>query len=158
MLPIQKIQVRWTVLDSVVDSGLSFQRIAALHVWVALIVPGCVHVCLRFAVGVASSGVCVFHVLILKFILVWNCEVLWVSLVGLGAIKEFRIIIISRVAFSWRVLSFQDDLSRSLSMTSPLISWQLWDLFFPFLRISLIPQWTTVALLEQIWNSKLAID
>ena len=27
-------------------------RHAALHVWVALIVPGCVHVCLRFVVGV----------------------------------------------------------------------------------------------------------
>ena len=50
--------------------------IAALHVWVALIVPGCVHVCLRFAVGVGSSGVCMFHVLILMSILVLNCEVL----------------------------------------------------------------------------------
>ena len=47
-------------------------RIAALHVRVALIVPGCVH----FAVGVGSSGVCMFHVLILMFILVLNCEVL----------------------------------------------------------------------------------
>ena len=50
--------------------------IAALHVWVALIVSGCVHVCLRFAVGVGPSGVCMFHVLILMFILVLNCEVL----------------------------------------------------------------------------------
>ena len=49
---------------------------AALHVWVALIVPGCVHVCLRFAVDVGSSGVCMFHVLILMSILVLNCEVL----------------------------------------------------------------------------------
>ena len=50
--------------------------VAALHVWVALIVLRCVHVCLRFAVGVGSSGVCVFHVLILMSILVLNCEVL----------------------------------------------------------------------------------
>ena len=50
--------------------------IAVLHVWVALIVPGCVHVCPRFAVGVGSSGVCMFHALILMFILVLNCEVL----------------------------------------------------------------------------------
>ena len=50
--------------------------IAALHVWVALIVPGCVHVYLHVAVGVGSSGVCMFHVLILTFILVLNCEVL----------------------------------------------------------------------------------
>ena len=49
-------------------------RVAALHVWVALIVPGCVHVCLRFALGVGSSGVCLFHVLILISILVLNCE------------------------------------------------------------------------------------
>ena len=48
----------------------------ALHVWVTLIVPGCVHVCLRFAVGVGSPGVCLFHVLILMSILVLNCEVL----------------------------------------------------------------------------------
>ena len=47
-------------------------RVAALHVWVALIVPGCVHVGLRFAVGVGSSGVCTFHVLILMSILVLN--------------------------------------------------------------------------------------
>ena len=39
--------------------------IAALHVWVALIVLGCVHVYLHFAVGVGSSGICMFHVLIL---------------------------------------------------------------------------------------------
>ena len=50
--------------------------IAALHIWVALIVPECAHVCLRFAVGIGSSGVCMFHVLILMFILVLNCEVL----------------------------------------------------------------------------------
>ena len=52
------------------------QCIAPLHVWVALIVTGCVHVCLRFSVGVGSSGVCMFDVLILVFILVLNCEVL----------------------------------------------------------------------------------
>ena len=39
-------------------------------------VPGCVHVCLCFAVGVGLSGVCMFDVLILVFILVLNCEVL----------------------------------------------------------------------------------
>ena len=50
--------------------------IAALHVWVALTVLGCVHVCLCFSVGVGSSGVCMFHVLILMSILVLNCEVL----------------------------------------------------------------------------------
>ena len=50
--------------------------IAALHVWVALTVPGCVHVYLHFAVGVGSSGICMFHVLILMSILVLNCEVL----------------------------------------------------------------------------------
>ena len=50
--------------------------IAALRVWVALMVPGCVHVCLRFAVDAGSSGVCMFHVLILMSILVLNCEVL----------------------------------------------------------------------------------
>ena len=48
----------------------------------ALIVPGCVHVCLRFAVDVGSSGVCMFHVLILVLILFLNCEVLWATLVG----------------------------------------------------------------------------
>ena len=50
--------------------------IDALHVRVALTVPGCVHACLRFAVDVGSSGVCMFYVLILMFILVLNCEVL----------------------------------------------------------------------------------
>ena len=50
--------------------------ISALHVLVALIVPGCVYACLRFDVGVGLSGVCMFHVLILMFILVLNCEVL----------------------------------------------------------------------------------
>jgi len=35
-----------------------------------------VHICLRFAVGVGSSGVCMFHDLILMFILVLNSEVL----------------------------------------------------------------------------------
>ena len=50
--------------------------IAALHLWVALIVPGCVHVCLRFAVGVGSSGVWMFHVLIVMILLVLNCGVL----------------------------------------------------------------------------------
>ena len=49
---------------------------AALYIWVALIVPGCVHVCLHFAVGVGSSGVCMFDVFIVMFILVLNCEVL----------------------------------------------------------------------------------
>ena len=34
-----------------------------VHVWVALTVPGCVHVCLFFAVE--SSGVRIFHVLFL---------------------------------------------------------------------------------------------
>ena len=56
--------------------------IAALNVWVALSVPGCVHVCLRFAVSVGSSSVCMFHVLILMPNLVLNCEVLWASLAG----------------------------------------------------------------------------
>ena len=60
--------------------------IAVLHVWVALIVPRCVHVCLHFAVGVGSSGVCMFPVLTLMFILVLNCEVLGASLVGSGAV------------------------------------------------------------------------
>ena len=50
--------------------------IAALYVLIALIVPGCVHICLRFAVGVGLSGVCMFHVLTVMFILVLNCEVL----------------------------------------------------------------------------------
>ena len=66
--------------------------IAPFIVWVALIVPGCVHVCLRFSVDVESSGVCIFDVLILICILVLNCEVLWASLVGLGAIQVLRII------------------------------------------------------------------
>ena len=50
--------------------------IAALHVWVGLIVPGCVYVCLRFAVDVGLSGVWLFHAVILMSILVLNCEVL----------------------------------------------------------------------------------
>ena len=52
--------------------------IAALHVLIALIVLGCVHVCLHFAVGTGSSGVCMFYIyiLILMCILVLNCEVL----------------------------------------------------------------------------------
>ena len=50
--------------------------IAALHVWVALIVPGCGHVCLHLVVDVGSSSVCMCHVLILMSILVLNCEVL----------------------------------------------------------------------------------
>ena len=37
---------------------------------------GCVHVYLHFAVGVGSSGVCTFHVLIVMSILVLNGEVL----------------------------------------------------------------------------------
>ena len=64
---------RWAIQISVV---VCCPCIAALHVWVALMVPGCVHVCLRFAVDVGSSGVCMFHVLILMSILVLNCEVL----------------------------------------------------------------------------------
>ena len=61
--------------------------IAALHVLIALIVLGCVHsVCLRFAVGVGLSGVCMFHVLAVMFVLVLNYEVLSASLVGLGVI------------------------------------------------------------------------
>ena len=59
--------------------------IAALHVWVALIVQGCARVCLCLAAGVASSVVCMFHVLILMALLVFSCEVLLASLVGLGA-------------------------------------------------------------------------
>ena len=43
---------------------------------VALIIPGCVLVCLHFAVAVGSSGVRMFHVLILMSILVLNSEVL----------------------------------------------------------------------------------
>ena len=48
--------------------------IAALHVLIALIVPECVHICLCFAVGVGSSGVCMLHVLILMPILVLNVK------------------------------------------------------------------------------------
>ena len=44
--------------------------IAALHVLIALTVLGCVHVCLRLIVGVGLSSICMFHVLILMFILV----------------------------------------------------------------------------------------
>ena len=36
--------------------------IATLHVWVVLIVPGCVHICLHFAVGIGSSGVKCFNI------------------------------------------------------------------------------------------------
>ena len=50
--------------------------IAALHVLIALTVLGCVQVCLRFAVGVGLSDVCMFYVLIVMLILVLNCEVL----------------------------------------------------------------------------------
>ena len=50
--------------------------IAALHILIALIVPGYVHVCLHFAVGFRSSGVCMLHVLIVMSILVLNGEVL----------------------------------------------------------------------------------
>ena len=48
--------------------------IAVLHVLIAFIVQGCVHVCLRFAVCVGSSGVCMVAVLSVMFILVLNCE------------------------------------------------------------------------------------
>ena len=50
--------------------------IAALHVLAALIVLGCVHVCLHFAVGAGLSGVCMLYALIVIFILLLNCEVL----------------------------------------------------------------------------------
>ena len=50
--------------------------IAAVHVLIALIVPRRLHVCLRFAVGVGLSGACMFHVLIVMFTLVLDCEVL----------------------------------------------------------------------------------
>ena len=40
----------------------------------------------HYAIGTGLSGVCMLHVLILMFILILNCEVLWASLVGLGAI------------------------------------------------------------------------
>ena len=59
-----------------------------MFVLIALIVPGCVHVYLHFAVGVGSSGVCMFHVLIVMFILVLNCEMLWANLVGLGTYRN----------------------------------------------------------------------
>ena len=36
----------------------------------------CVYAWLRFAVGVGLSGVCIFHDLIVMFVLVLNCEVL----------------------------------------------------------------------------------
>ena len=57
-----------------------------------LIALGCVHVCLHFAVGVGSSGVCMFQQLIVMFILVLNCEVLGASLVGLGTICKCYIL------------------------------------------------------------------
>ena len=47
-----------------------------MHVWVAMVVLGWVHVCLHFAVAVGLSTVYMFHVLILMSILVLNCEVL----------------------------------------------------------------------------------
>ena len=70
--------------------------VAALHVWVALIVPGCVHVCLCFAVDVGSSGVCMFHVLILSLSLSQNMRCfhgpciaalhVWVALIVPGCV------------------------------------------------------------------------
>jgi len=76
--------------------------IAVLYVWVALIIPGCVLVCLRFAVGVGSSGVCMFHVLILVSILVLNCEVLWASVVALGAVyKSYVWLLLLFVCWKW---------------------------------------------------------
>ena len=69
--------------------------IAALHVLIALTVPGCVHVCLHFADGVGLAGVCMFHVFIVMFILVLNYEVLWASLDGLGTVYMLCLIIIS---------------------------------------------------------------
>ena len=48
--------------------------IAALHVLNALTVSGCVRVCLRFAVGVGLSGVCMFRIWFVMFVLVSNCE------------------------------------------------------------------------------------
>ena len=47
-----------------------------MHVWVAMVVLGWVHVCLHFAVDVGLSTVYMFHVLILMSILVLNCLVL----------------------------------------------------------------------------------
>ena len=58
---------------------------AALHVQVALIVPGCVHVGLRFAVDVGSSGVCMFHVLILMS----SCFQLWSALSQSSWIRRY---------------------------------------------------------------------
>ena len=53
---------------------------ATLRVLIALIVRGGggggEFACLRFAVGAGLSGVCMFDVLIVMFILVLNCEVL----------------------------------------------------------------------------------
>ena len=46
--------------------------IAALHVLNALIVLGCVHVCQSFAVGAGLSGVFMFHVWFVMFVLVSN--------------------------------------------------------------------------------------
>ena len=54
-----------------VPSSVRLQRLIG-----KMMVPGCVHVCLRFAVGFGTSGVCTFHVLILMSNLVLNCEVL----------------------------------------------------------------------------------
>ena len=45
-----------------------------IHTHVLLHCMSGLHVCLRFAVGLSS--VCMFHVLIVMFILVLNCEVL----------------------------------------------------------------------------------
>ena len=53
-----------------------YLTVHVLLVWVALIIPGCVHIYLCFAVGDGPSGACMFHVLILMFILALNCEVL----------------------------------------------------------------------------------
>ena len=58
------------------DVSMHGPCIATAHVLVTLIVLGCMHVCLYFAVGVGLSGECMFHVLIVIFILVLNCEVL----------------------------------------------------------------------------------
>ena len=59
--------------------GVQGPCVAVLHVWVALLgsTDGSgVCACMHFAVGVGSSGVCMFHVLILMFILVLNCAML----------------------------------------------------------------------------------
>ena len=61
---------------------------------VALIIPGCVLVCLHFAVAVGSSGVRMFHVLILMSILVLNSEVLWASAAALGTIYKSYILLL----------------------------------------------------------------